>query len=207
MTNSTDNRRAFDSYYESFLGGRAFRWLDFAKYRIIKKTIAHYTKNLWILDLGCGSSSISSKLAKKCSNLEILGADHDPRLLERTRAQGIKTQVADFNSPLPFENDFFDIVLMIDTLEHVESRMNTIAEIKRILAPSGTIIIFTPPYDTLIWLIGEKFHNFVTRRRSEHISPFTRESLAWLLKKNFLDWHVGLTNFGLTMFGIGRSKK
>jgi len=95
----------------------------------------------------------------------------------------------------------------VDSIEHVESRKQIFAETKRILTDKGLIIIFTPPYDTITWCIGEKAHRLLTHRNAGHISPFTKESLEWLLSMNFSEWNLGYLNCGLTMYGVGMCKK
>ena len=96
---------------------------------------------------------------------------------------------------------------MADTIEHSESPRTIVAEVRRLLAPGGVFVVFTPPYDTLAWLVGERIHRILTHRPADHISPFTRESLVHLLRSNFTEWEVGIVNFGLTMYGIGSSPR
>lgn len=205
--NSKDERIKFDTYYESFFGAKLFRWLDWKKVKIILKQLPKDKRIIKILDLGCGSAGISSLIQQKNRTLNIIGADHNDKLLKIAESRGIKTKLVDFDNPLPFPNDSFDVVLMIDTIEHVECRKDTLAEAKRIIKSNGKMIIFTPPYDTLTWLVGEYLHNKITRRNSDHISPFTKESLSWILTSTFNNVKIGRANFGLTMYGIASGKK
>ncbi len=40
----------------------------------------------------------------------------------------------------------------------------------------------------------------------DNVNPFTRESLALHLQRHFRTWRMVRTNFGLTMYGVGREK-
>jgi ubiquinone/menaquinone biosynthesis C-methylase UbiE len=197
----------FSKYYDGFLGGRFFRWLDGAKRRVLRKHLAALPPTAEVLDLGCGLASVTGTLVKDYPQLRLTAADHDARSLGWVRETGLNTQLLDFDQPLPFVDNRFDAVLMIDSIEHVASREGVLREVTRILRSEGSLVVFTPPYDTLAWLVGEKCHRLLTRRNAGHISPFTRESLAWVLDRWFVQTRVFYLNLGLTLCGIGGSKR
>ena len=200
--NHEDANNTFFSYYGS-RSGRIFRLLDIAKARFLVKYVDN--KKV-ILDFGCGTGKLSSVLLK--GNNIVYGMDHDPRLLSMAKGKGLITVKSDFRK-IPFDNNFFDVVMSVDSLEHVESREKTMAEIKRVLKPLGQFVVLTPAYDSVFWVIGEKIANFITgRKKSGHITPFTKESLAYLLKKNFSEIAVmRRINFNLGLAAVARNKK
>lgn len=200
-------RETFNHYYASLTGGKLFRWLDHAKIRQINAELRRRPAGTKVLDLGCGSGAIAARLTRLHPDKTIIGADHSQPLLDMAAARGVQIRLVDFDKQLPFEDDSLDVILMIDTIEHVESRQATLREVKRMLSPSGTIIVFTPPYDSLMWWLGERFFNIVTRRRADHISPFTTESLHWLLSTHFEACKIGMLNFRLSMYGIAERKR
>lgn len=206
MTKNKEERPKFSSYYSGFWGGHAFRWLDCAKIRTLDRVMRDLPVGAKVIDLGCGSASISSLMRSRFSKLNFLGADCDVDLLSVAESKGLKTICVDFDQRLPFDDETFDVVMMIDTIEHVKSRQSALDEVMRILKETGYLIIFTPPYDTIAWNIGEKMHRILTRRMADHISPFTRESLTWCLSDRFDDVRIFNMNFGLTMCGIGNRK-
>src|SRR6266404_5174379 len=138
--------KTFASYYQGFLGGKLFRWLDFQKLRIISRVLRRSAGPLQLVDLGCGTGNISRRLHTTCPHVEITCVDHDPRLLAMAMRGVFKTVAADFNRALPFSDSSFDAVLMVDTIEHVASRSATLNEAARILRDNGSLVIFTPPY-------------------------------------------------------------
>lgn len=195
---------AFNNYYSGLFGGFLFRWVDLVKVDIINKELSKLNDFPKVLDLGCGTASISAKFIDRA---DVWGADSNTILLSEAKKRGVKVKLIDFDKPLPFKSDFFEVVLMIDSIEHVKSRESTIKEVKRILKKDGLLIVFTPPYDSISWLIMEPISNALARKVSDHISPFTRESLDFLLKSNFKKSKTeNWLNFGLTMCGVARYK-
>lgn len=77
---------------------------------------------------------------------------------------------------LPFANDSFDSVVMIEVLEHVFDFSAAIAEAFRVLKPGGTILLSTPflfpkhgdPFD---------FHRFTDTSLSRHLEQFSSMSV------------------------------
>lgn len=206
MTKQAPPRESFTNYYNTFLGGRLFRWLDFMKVKIIRRILNGLTPPSRILDLGCGAGSISGQLINHLNGTHIVGVDHDHVLLATARKRGLTVVAGSMDQTLPFGDDSFDLLLMIDTIEHVTSRNQVILEAKRVLKKTGTLLVFTPPYDSIPWLLGEWVFKQVTRRQPDHISPFTGESLTWLLRQHFQECKTGRTNFNLTLYGMGQGK-
>jgi hypothetical protein len=92
---------------------------------------------------------------------------------------------------------------MVDTIEHLEEPRRALARVLRVMKPSAVLVVFTPPYDSIAWVTAERAHRVLTRRFADHISPFTTESLAYLLGRHFQECRVGILNAGLTMYGMG----
>lgn len=99
-------------------------------------------ESIKILDLGCGDGRLSKELV----NLghEVHGIDSSKAGLEIATQNGIKPIEADLEQRLPIENDSFDLVLLLDVLEHLHSQKEILTEIKRILKPEGHLIITYP---------------------------------------------------------------
>ncbi|HEY6395036.1 MAG TPA: class I SAM-dependent methyltransferase, partial [Candidatus Binataceae bacterium] len=51
---------------------------------------------------------------------------------------------ADLTSPLPFRSEKFDVVLMLEVIEHLPDIPHALREIARVLKPGGAAIITTP---------------------------------------------------------------
>ena len=108
-----------------------------------------------ILDIGCMDQYMKRHLDESC---DYTGLDY----LE-TVSQIYDTRPDVFGDAqcLPFANDSFDSVLLLDVLEHVPAPGQCVAEIRRILKPSGVCVIHVPfmypihdaPFDYQRWTI------------------------------------------------------
>jgi len=57
--------------------------------------------------------------------------------------------VADIEGELPFEDGSFDVINLSDVLEHLEHPVDTLARLRRMTKPGGSIVISTPQRTTL----------------------------------------------------------
>ncbi len=96
-----------------------------------------------ILDLGCGDATTSEYFQKKLG-LDVVGADISTHALNKAKKRGIKTVLIDEEKNLPFKDKSFDVVFWGDNVEHLFNPAKTLAEIKRILKPSGRLILSCP---------------------------------------------------------------
>jgi SAM-dependent methyltransferase len=70
---------------------------------------------------------------------------------------------------LPFADDCFDVVTAFDVIEHVESEAEAVAELARVLAPGGRMLVSVPAYQ---WAWS---HHDV---RAGHYRRYTRRRLV-----------------------------
>lgn len=169
---------------------------------VIRRALAGLEGPALLIDVGCGSGRILARAARP-GDLPV-AADKDPRLLRVAAARGLRPVQVDFDLPLPFADESFDAALMIDTIEHVAEPRRALRELQRLLRPGGIAIVFTPPYDSVRWNLAERLHHLITGRPADHISPFTRESLAWAMASCFGHHRLGRVNWSLSMYAIAR---
>lgn len=55
----------------------------------------------------------------------------------------------DLNNPLPFENEEFDTIILSDVLEHIPEPQSLFAEMTRVLAPGGKLLLNVPFFYSL----------------------------------------------------------
>src|SRR5207302_7234292 len=69
-------------------------------------------------------------------------------------------------------------------LEHLPEREAAIAELTRVLAPDGTLILGTPDYSRRLWRIIERLYGLAAPGgyAEEHITHYTDQSLVALLR-------------------------
>jgi cyclopropane fatty-acyl-phospholipid synthase-like methyltransferase len=104
-----------------------------------------------LLDLGCGSGGPALRLAAR-TGAAVVGVDvleegvaTATRLAEERglvdRARFVRVDVG---AGLPFDDGSFDAVISIDVMCHLPSRLETLRECHRVIAPGGGIL-FTDP--------------------------------------------------------------
>ena len=89
------------------------------------------------LDVGAGPGLLSAALAPRVARAVAL--DPSRALLERAPA-GVET-VEGSGEAIPFGDGEFDLVTAVNTLHHVDDMAATLAEMVRVLAPAGRIVV------------------------------------------------------------------
>ncbi len=132
-----------------------------------------------ILDAGCGSSMIIQSLNNA------VGMDFSMGKVRYLRRFGIPLARAS-SFALPFRDGAFDCVISSQVIEHIPYDDALFAEMRRVLAPGGTLIIGTPDYATIGWRTIEPLYGFFAPGgyRDEHITHYTRESLMRILARH-----------------------
>ena len=171
---------------------------------MIKSELDTLEPGATIVDLGCGAGSILARTTR--DHDFAIAADHDPVLLATAKNAGSTPVLLNLDGDLPLSSSSIDVVLCTDVIEHIVDPDRALAEICRVMRPGGTVMVFTPPYDSVRWNLAERLHRLITRRPADHISPFTRESLTWWIGRHFADCRLGRVNWGLSMYAIARKK-
>lgn len=102
-----------------------------------------------ILDCGCGSGSLciylSKRLNKRTYGVDIsrIGINLAEEMAEKTNAD-CEFKVADIEIRIPYPNNFFDLVIMHELLEHLVYPDKAIGEVARVLKNGGLFILISP---------------------------------------------------------------
>jgi len=99
-----------------------------------------------VLDLACGTATLTLMIKSACPDAEVTGVDGDPKILGIARGKIEKAQ-ADIaldeamSYALPYEDQTFDRVLSSLFFHHLtsENKTRTAAELHRILKPGGSL--------------------------------------------------------------------
>lgn len=171
-------------YYEENLDGMDhFGFNDHHK-RIIG--ILNREKRGKLLDVGCGNGFLAEKL--KNIGYEVYGMDVSLNQVKRARKSGIKAVKASAEEKFNYKNNYFDVVVLSEVLEHLFEPENCLRECYRVLKKNGMLIIGIPNTSCLqarlaMFFLGES--QFVTYPyvTHPHIRMFSRGSILKLLKK------------------------
>jgi SAM-dependent methyltransferase len=125
-----------------------------------------------ILDIGCGSGRHTSA-AYRYQKVIVIGADLNFKDLteagERLKLHdrlgehggGIwRLSAADVTN-LPFKDDYFDIVICCEVLEHIVQHQKAIGEVVRVLKPGCNLVVSVPRYwpERICWALSQDYHN------------------------------------------------
>lgn len=96
------------------------------------------------LDYGGGCGAMASILADHGANVTVF--DQVPLALRYARQGDPRLAVVEGRTELPFAEDSFDVVTMLECLEHVRDseEIAALQEIQRVLADNGTLILSVP---------------------------------------------------------------
>ena len=99
-----------------------------------------------VLDLGCGTATLTIRIAKKRPHATVLGLDGDPKVLSAARRKALAAGVnirfdLGLSFDLPYPDASFDRVLSSLLFHHLtrSDKRRTILEIHRVLKPSGQL--------------------------------------------------------------------
>jgi methionine biosynthesis protein MetW len=128
-----------------------------------------------ILDVGCGDGSLLEPL---CESQECYGVDVSEAQLKRAQMRGIVTRRTDIETEtLPFPDDFFDLVICSETIEHLLDPDNLMREINRALRLEGAYILTFPnvnqPVSWLMQILSDLPPRFSARYKSPHVRDYT----------------------------------
>lgn len=107
-----------------------------------------------LLDVGCGTGIILPELLRRCDQVWAVDSQLQDRSLkglmklEKLPADRLHLAAADLLR-LPFQDNYFDAVLLISILEHIEDLPAACAEISRVTKPSGVIVAGFPAKNSL----------------------------------------------------------
>lgn len=136
------------------------------------------------LDFGCGRGDFAHKLSQYCDS--ICGVDCSEIAIRRAKDSypEIDFQVSKGYGSLPYADESFDCVLMIDVLEHILDIETLLEETWRILKSGGYLLIATSQLTRIklfiIALISLDKYFYPT---SPHIRYFTRNNLRDILRQ------------------------
>jgi len=95
----------------------------------------------WLLDGGGGTGRVSSHLNGLAGHIVVSDLSH--RMLKKARGKGVRP-VRAYVEHLPFADEFFDRVLVVDALHHFCDQREAIEDLLRVLKPGGRLVIEEP---------------------------------------------------------------
>ena len=131
------------------------------KHRLIEQ--ARIEKGHRILDLGCGTATLTILVKKSHPEAEVVGLDGDPRVLKIAKAKVARSDLditldLGLAFELPYPDNSFNRVLSSLLLHHLtrENKKRTLTEVLRVLRPGGELHLadFGKPYNLPTYLVS-----------------------------------------------------
>lgn len=151
-------------------------WWYKVRRKIINDLVRSYAdkKTIRILDIGCGTGLMMKELEK---HGEVYGLDVSEVAVEYCKRRNLNNISLGSVENIPFDDNYFDVVIAMDILEHVENDEGAILEIQRVCKKKGVAIIFVPAF---MFLWG------ITDTSSKHFRRYRKtELLEKIENKNF----------------------
>jgi len=118
---------------------------------LIRRFWKPQTNPALILDLGCGTGG-SFPLLRNWG--VVVGLDNSYIALRLARRRGMNRLVLGDAQLLPFGENRFDLVTVLDVLEHLDNDCQALREIWRVLKPGGAVV-FTVPAFMSLWSVHD----------------------------------------------------
>ena len=123
-------------------------------------------ENCEILEIGCGTGGNLSMLASLGT---VYGMEMNKQAAQYAKqSSGQPVLEGALPGPIPYQQQF-DLVCLLDVLEHIEDDDSALAAIKPLLKPGGRIVLTVPAYQ---WMFGK--HDVLLH----HFRRYTKRSLA-----------------------------
>lgn len=125
-----------------------------------------------ILEIGCGTGGNLAMLSR-FGNLSAMEYDDNARVFA-ANLKICSVVAGGLPEPVPFDDGRFDLVCLLDVLEHIEDDESALSRAARLLSPSGRILVTVPAYAWL-WSSHDESHHHhrrytaeMLRRRAQH---------------------------------------
>jgi ubiquinone/menaquinone biosynthesis C-methylase UbiE len=131
------------------------RFMNIGHSRLTRWGLSHISinKDDTILDIGCGGGRTVNTLAKIAAEGKVYGIDYsevsvavstskNKKLIDAGRVRILHASV----DSLPFSDDMFNLVIAVESCHFWPDLVNDLKEIRRVLKPSGSVIIVNGIY-------------------------------------------------------------
>jgi SAM-dependent methyltransferase len=168
-------------------------WWFLARRRILKRLIERLVrppKRAKVLEVGCGTGHNLAML-KSFGSLEASELDRCARALANKRLPG-KVKNAKLPDLSMFKRNGYDLIALLDVLEHVPDDLASLRAIHMRLKPGGALLL-TVPANPWMWSAHDAAHH--------HFRRYTKKQLEELFLRSGLEIQL-LSHFNTLLFPL-----
>jgi len=173
---------------------------DRSRYEVAARVAAMIPSGARVLDVGCGSGCVTEVIAERCQ-VELLALEPDGERASRARERGLSVEQAYLTEGFFEAEGQFDVILLIDVLEHLPAPGAFLQLVRSGLRPGGCVIASIP--NVAHWSVrrqlarGEFHYERTGIMDATHLRWFTRSSAQRLFERmgfqvERVDWTLGL---------------
>lgn len=147
-----------------------------------------------LLDVGGGTGRVSTLFKTRVKNVFV--ADASINMLREAQKKGLRT-LNSISEKLPFPDESFQRIIIVDALHHVKNQKETLDEMWRVLAKDGKIIIEEPDINHFfvkLVALGEKIllmrSRFIPPDKIVKIGDFGGKAGVEIKKQNGIAWII-----------------
>jgi SAM-dependent methyltransferase len=116
-----------------------------------------------ILDAGCGTGGNLDLLSQL--SCDVTGLEMEPGAAEiASLKSGKAVVIGSLPDQVPFRDESFDLIVLLDVLEHIEDDLGSLASLAAKLKPGGHLLITVPAF-SFLWSDHDKSHHHKRRYR------------------------------------------
>jgi len=171
-----------DDLLQKFNEVERFHWWWAGRQELVKNLLTPEQPKK-ILDIGCGTGETLTYLKTQFPKTQMQGIDLSPEAVKFTLKRGHKAKKS-AATKLPFKDNTFDAILLLDVIEHIKDDYAVIKEAKRVLKPGGVIVLTAPALQFIWTSFDENQGHFRRYNRHRLIDIATKNKL----KINFLSY-------------------
>jgi len=188
------NKEIYDKQFEDDERELMYNLLIEGKLAKLKGLITGFQGK--VLDVGCGNCWTNQLF--NGTHVEHFGIDISDNALKRAEKRGVIVKKVNLDcDPIPFENNFFDLVLCSDIIEHTLYPENILREAGRVLKEGGNLIVVVPNiaswFNRILLLLGfypwgiestgaMELNDVFFHWNTGHMHTYTKKSIISLLE-------------------------
>src|SRR3954453_19802559 len=151
---------------------RSAPWRAFAGRVVLPWSLQHASLHGEVLEIGCGSGAMAAEVLHRFPDVRMTATDYDDGMVavatERLPSYGARAHVRQADAlALPFSDGSFDTVLSFVMLHHVIQWEDALAEIVRVLRPTGRLIGYDLLRDGVGKIVNGREHDTRVMRAEE----------------------------------------